>query len=239
VAARRAGIPLAGAVATLLAMCGALPAGAQTSTQTLSPTNLAFGAVVVGASSSPLELTFTSNAPVTINVVSVSGQFGPAGGSCGPGVVVGGATASCTVSVVFTPSSAGAQAGDVTVAYGTAPVLSRRSALSGTATVATTSTRPEPTTTSTVPRTTSPPQTSTTRALPSTTRPAGPSTTLGPGEAPPETVETTTTTSTTAPGSLLPGPPPPTGRSVTLDATAAGGRRSGPAGIGLTLVGTG
>jgi len=213
----------------LLLALGAVRAGAQTSTQTLAPSTLAFGSVVAGQRSAPQTLTFSSTSTVTLDAVSVTGPFAlDSGGTCGPGVVVGPGSAGCTVRVVFAPGAAGVQGGTVTVVYNLDS--SRQSSLSGSATPAstTTSTSNQPPTT-TVPSTTEPPRTTTTRPSPTTTPPTtgGPTSTTA--------VVETTTTSTTAPGLLL--PPAPVG--ITLDATAADGGRSGPPGIGITVIGAG
>ena len=245
--ARRARIPVGGAVAALAVALSMPGAAGQTSSPTLSPARLDFGTVEAGQRSEPEQFTFVSTTPVTVDAVSVTGEFTRAGGTCGPGVSVG--STGCTVLVVFAPATAGAKTGTVTVVYGLDN--SRESVLSGTGTPpATTTTEPPPTTAppDTEPPPTAPPRPTTSARPPvQTTRPGTtllPPTTVVPvpGDVTPDTVpETTTTTSTTpaAPPPLEPAgfsrPPP----GVTLDAVTAAGRRSGPPGIGLTVSGTG
>jgi hypothetical protein len=204
----------------------------------LSPSSLAFGTVPVGGSSQAQQLTFTTTATVTIDSISVTGEFGLAGGTCGVGTAVVPGPAGCTIGVVFTPSTAGSKGGTVAVVYGADNV--RQSSLSGTATVVTTTTTEPPTTTTepTVAPTTVPPQTTTT-PRPTTTTTTVPTTTVPEATTVPPPVDETTTT---LPAQPPPPPPPgraPPGRGPTLDATAAGGGRSGPPGIGVTITGSG
>jgi hypothetical protein len=85
---------------------------------TLAPTSLAFGGQSVGTPSAAKTVTLTNsgNAALTINSVTVTGsgasQFNPSS-ACGASVAAG---ASCTISVVFTPSSAGNQSATLSVA---------------------------------------------------------------------------------------------------------------------------
>ncbi len=234
--ATRVRVAIGGAVVALLAVLGAPGAGAQTSTQTLSPASLSFGPVTVGQSTGSQTLTFTSTAPVTLDTVSVSGPFGRTGGSCAAGSVVG-PRAPCTINVAFGPTVAGSQTGAVSVVYGGDNV--RSGTLSGVAVPPSTTT--EPPTTSTEPPTTStePPTTATTSApRPTTTAGTTTTTAVGPTTTTVEPTttstvgETTTSTTTTRPSPALAG-------GVTLDAIAAGGRRSGPPGIGITVTGAG
>ena len=221
-----------GAVVAVVLALGIPRSGAQTSTQTLAPATVVFETVVVGERSAAQTLTFTSTSTVTVNGVGVTGPFEIATGStCGAGVIVGPASAGCTVRVVFAPTGAGAQTGAVTLTYNAD--VTRRSSLSGSATATTTTARPPDTTVpdTTVPPTTAAPRTSTTQPATTTTGPTPtvPPTTLG---------EETTTTSALATTTTTAPPPPPPVR-VTLTATAADGGRSGPPGIGITVTGTG
>lgn len=244
--ARRARIPVGGAVAALAFALSTPPAAGQTSSQTLSPARLDFGPVVAGERSTAEQFTFTSTVPVTVDAVSVTGEFTRTGGTCGPGTSVG--TTGCTVLIVFEPATVGAKTGTVTVVYGLDS--SRESVLSGTGTAAATTTTTEPPTTTTPP-TTAPPMTDPPRPTTSS-RPPVPSTRPGttlltattavpaPGEVTAETLSETTTTTTsptTAPLEPAGLPPPPPG--ITLDAVTARGERSGPPGIGVTVSGTG
>jgi hypothetical protein len=70
-------------------------------------------AQLVGTASAPLsvELTNTGTVPIPVRSISASGPF-RAGGNCGEEIAVGG---SCTVSVVFEPTSAGFQRGYVEI----------------------------------------------------------------------------------------------------------------------------
>ena len=238
---------MVGALAALVMAVGAVQAGAQTSTQTLSPSTLAFGTVTAGDRSAAQSATFSSTSTVTIDTVSVAGPFEiDPGSTCGPRVTVGPGSAGCTVRVVFTPTSTGAQRGTVTVVFG--GDVSRQSTLTGTATAPTTTTLPPDSTlppTTTAQRTTTT-STDTTRPAISTTRPTSTQPTTVGGEptttAVPDTVPmTTTTTALTTQTTPPPMTPPPGGGPVgiTLDATTAGGDRSGPPGIGLTVAGSG
>ncbi len=249
--ARSARIPVGGAVAALAVALSVPAAAGQTSSQTLSPARLDFGPVEAGQRSGAEQFTFVSTSPVTVDAVSVTGEFTRAGGTCGPGVSAG--STGCTVLVVFEPATAGAKAGTLTVVYGLDN--SRESSLAGTGTppattTTTTTTEPPPTTAppDTEPPPTAPPRPTTSARPPvQTTRPGttllpAPTVEPVPDEATADTVPETTTTTTTAPAA----PPPlePAGLSrqppgVTLDAVTAAGRRSGPPGIGLTVSGTG
>jgi hypothetical protein len=227
-AARRALFAVAGAVAALVAVPGALPAGGQAA-QTVSPSSLAFQALAVGDLSDIQQSTFSSMTPVTVTSVTIAGEFRLGEGSCGSDVVVVPGAAGCTVQVRFAPTSPGDKTGTATVAYGRQSVSI---ALSGTAlAVTTTTTLLRTTTTRTTPAassTTAPPRTTTSTALLTST--TGATTSV----VPTTTVPETTTTTTTAPA-----PSPPTAPGATLDATAADGGRSGPPGIGITVRGSG
>lgn len=182
---------------------------------------MSFGSVTVGGSGTQTA-TFTPNGSVTLSSISFTGPFSRTGGTC----ALGPATAPCTINVIFTPTAAGAATGQLLVFWNTENQL--QSALTGTGVPApTTTTEPAPTTTARPTTTTTrPPATTTSRATTTTTE--SPTTTVAETTTVPETTTSTSTTTT-----LL----APTG--VTLDAVAAGGRRSGPPGIGLTVTGTG
>jgi hypothetical protein len=207
-----------GAVAAFL-LAG--PALAQFAPPTLTPATVSFGTVTIGQSSSPQSVTFTPNGPVTLDVISFTGPYSRTGGTCALGPV----SAPCTIGVIFTPTASGTQSGALTVVWGAENQL--QSTLTGSGV-------PAPTTTTS---TTSPSTTTTTRATTTTTRATttttvAPTTTVAETTTVPETTTSTSTTTTVAPPAL-----PPAG--ITLDAVAAGGRRSGPPGIGITVTGSG
>jgi hypothetical protein len=188
---------------------------AQFAPPTLAPATMSFGSATIGQSSAPQSVTFTPNGPVTLDSISFTGPYSRTGGTCALGPV----SAPCTISVIFTPTAPGPQSGALTVVWGADNPL--QATLTGNGVAATTTTG-QPTTTAVPPTTTTTrPPTTTTRATTTTTE--APTTTLA------ET--TTTSTSTTAPVAPAPG--------ITLDAVAAGGRREGPPGIGLTVTGAG
>lgn len=183
---------------------------------------MSFGSVTVGGSGTQTA-TFAPNGSVTLSSISFTGPFSRTGGTCALGPV----TAPCTINVIFTPTAAGAATGQLLVFWNTENQL--QSALTGTGVAApTTTTEPAPTTTARPTTTTTrPPTTTTSRA--STTTTESPTTTVAETTTVPETTTSTSTTTTL--------PPPASG--VTLDAVAAGGRRSGPPGIGITVTGSG
>lgn len=82
----------------------------------LVPATLAFGAITVGDSSNPLTATFTNAAtfslPVTITLTGPNSSEYNQTNTCGASV---GAGASCTISVVFSPSVKGAAMASVSV----------------------------------------------------------------------------------------------------------------------------
>lgn len=79
----------------------------------LSPASLAFGSVTVGSSSAPQAVTLTNSGSAALNITSIaaSGAF-TASHACGASLAEG---ASCAVSVVFTPTGAGAASGSLSV----------------------------------------------------------------------------------------------------------------------------
>jgi hypothetical protein len=179
--------------------------------------------VTVGERSDPQRLDFKTGTAVVVNEVRVTGPFSRSAGGC----PVGTPTVSCSIDVVFAPTATGPQTGTVVVTWGGDNTL--RSALSGTGLPATTTSSSSTTVTTTLPSTTSA-SSSTSTSAPSTTTTTGLSTTTTPVVA-----ETTTSTSTTTTVPVTPATP----GGVTLDAVAAGGVRSGPPGIGITVTGSG
>jgi hypothetical protein len=100
-------------------------------TLTASPTSLSFGSQAVGSTSGAQTVTVanTGTAAAAISSVSASGPFGETS-TCGSSLAAG---ASCTASVTFSPTAAGAASGTLTVASNaTNPSLTV--ALSGTGT---------------------------------------------------------------------------------------------------------
>ncbi len=201
------------------------PALAQFTPPTLTPATVSFGSVTIGETGSPLSVTFTPNSPVTLDAISFTGPYSRSGGTCALGPV----STPCTITVLFTPTAAGPQPGVLAVVWGADNSL--QSTLTGNGVPAPTTTD-QPTTTAVLRTTTTRPPPTTTRLTTSTTE--SPTTTVAETTTVPETTTTSSTTS-------LPPPPaaPPAPAGITLDAVAAGGRRSGPPGIGLTVTGSG
>ncbi len=85
---------------------------AATTTATLTPASANFGSIVVGNSSSGQQFTLTNTGNTAIGsiVAAVSGDFSA---TYGCSTLAPGAT--CTINVVFTPSTAGARTGTLTV----------------------------------------------------------------------------------------------------------------------------
>jgi FG-GAP-like repeat/Cep192 domain 4/HYDIN/CFA65/VesB-like, Ig-like domain/Abnormal spindle-like microcephaly-assoc'd, ASPM-SPD-2-Hydin len=81
----------------------------------LSPTSLSFGSVSVGSQSAvqTVTLTNTGNASLTINRVSVSGDFSISNNACGSSLAAG---ASCKINLVFKPTTTGTRNGTLSVA---------------------------------------------------------------------------------------------------------------------------
>ena len=202
------------------------PEGAQVG-PALSPSSLDFGTETVGSTSPSQTLTLTVATPSIVTVVSVVGDFVLTGGTCQPDTDVA-PSSPCTVDVAFAPVGPGVTTGDVTVVVGSG--LAASATLSGEGSTATTtvpSTTPETTTTTTAGE----------PAFPTTTRRPGVTVaTIPPDPIGPTTSGSSTTTLATRPPTTR--PPPPTA-GPTLDVTALGGGRSGPPGVGLTVVGTG
>jgi hypothetical protein len=97
---------------------------------TPSPLSVAFNPQLAGTTSAAkaVKLKNTSTASVTINSVTVTGNFAVLSNTCGSSLSAG---ASCTVDVTFTPSSAGKLTGSLAVSDG-APDSPQTIALSGT-----------------------------------------------------------------------------------------------------------
>ncbi|MBR7837969.1 discoidin domain-containing protein [Actinospica durhamensis] len=96
---------------------------------TASPSSLSFGSVNVGSTSSAQTVTVTNpgSSAATVNSVTVSGAFSQTN-TCGSSLAAG---ATCTVSVKFAPTAAGAASGSLSVAS-SAPNSPLTVALSGT-----------------------------------------------------------------------------------------------------------
>ena len=79
-----------------------------------SPSTLTFSSTTVGATSSPLSVTFSNigNAPLTISSVSTSGDFAQTN-TCGSSVAAG---ANCVISVSFKPTASGTRTGTLSIA---------------------------------------------------------------------------------------------------------------------------
>ncbi len=103
--------------------------GTGSSALTASPSSLSFGSVNVGSTSSAQTVTVTNpgSSAATVNSVSVSGAFSQTN-TCGSSLAAG---ATCTVSVKFAPTAAGAASGSLSVAS-SAPSSPLTVALSGT-----------------------------------------------------------------------------------------------------------
>jgi len=96
---------------------------------TLSATSLTFAAQLVGTTSSPqpVTLTNTGNAPLTVSSITATGAFSQTN-NCGSTVAAG---ASCSLSVVFSPTTTGTVTGSVSISDN-APGSPQTIALSGT-----------------------------------------------------------------------------------------------------------
>jgi hypothetical protein len=79
----------------------------------LSPTSLTFGAQAVKTTSAPQSVTLsnTGNAALSITSIVASGDFAQSN-TCGSSVA---ASASCSISVTFTPSTTGQRTGTITI----------------------------------------------------------------------------------------------------------------------------
>lgn len=99
----------------------------------LSPTSLTFASRAIGTTSSAQTVTLTNpvngqSAPLTISSISAVGDFAIAQNGCGRLLASGG---SCTVSVTFTPTAAGARTGLIAF-FDNAPSLQQGVTLNGT-----------------------------------------------------------------------------------------------------------
>jgi hypothetical protein len=102
---------------------------------TMSPSTLTFPTTAVGVTSSPLPVTVTnySTAPVTLNSMVASGDFGVVvlgANPCIPGTVLS-PSGTCTFGVTFSPTVTGAISGAVTISH-TAPNSPQIVTLTGT-----------------------------------------------------------------------------------------------------------
>jgi hypothetical protein len=104
------------------------PSQATPGALTASPSSLSFGDQSVGSASSAQAVTISNpgSSAQGISAVSASGQFSQAN-TCGSSLAAG---ASCTVSVRFSPTSGGSQAGTLTVSNGS-PTPALKVSLSG------------------------------------------------------------------------------------------------------------
>lgn len=102
---------------------------------TLAPTSLAFGNVVVGATSAQKSVTLTNTGKATLNIstISTSGDFAQTTSTkpCGNTLAAG---KSCTIEVTFTPTQVGARTGTLAITDN-APGSPQSVPLSGTGTV--------------------------------------------------------------------------------------------------------
>jgi hypothetical protein len=78
---------------------------------TVTPSSLSFSSIVVGSSSSAQPVTLSSTNALTINSITVSGDFTQSN-NCGSSLAAGG---SCTISVLFTPTVLGARSGTLSI----------------------------------------------------------------------------------------------------------------------------
>ncbi|MCW2934654.1 MAG: coagulation factor 5/8 type domain protein, partial [Actinomycetia bacterium] len=109
--------------------------GGPTSALTASPSSLSFGSETVGSTSSAQTVTVSNPnaAAASVSSVSVSGPFTQTN-TCGASIAANG---SCTVSIKFAPTAAGAASGSLSVAS-SAPGSPLTVALSGTGTTTST-----------------------------------------------------------------------------------------------------
>ncbi len=100
---------------------------------TLTPTSLAFGSVVEGATSAAKSVTLknSGSGTLTISSIATSGNFAESSTTCGSTLAAG---KSCSIKVTFTPQSVGALSGSLTVTDNAAG-SPQSVALSGTGTV--------------------------------------------------------------------------------------------------------
>lgn len=98
-----------------IAQTASLSGTGVSSTLAFSPTSVSFSSQALGSSSSAQNVTVTNatSAAITISGVTGSNQFTVANNTCSGSLAVG---ASCSFAVTFTPLTAGAQSGLVTVA---------------------------------------------------------------------------------------------------------------------------
>ena len=112
--------------------CSAAPALAANATATLGPSSgLSFGNVKVGTTSSAKKATLTNNGPdgITVGNSSATGQFDVSTTTCAGQL---GAGSSCSISVVFKPTSGGSKTGALNVTTNATTGASLSIPLSGT-----------------------------------------------------------------------------------------------------------
>jgi hypothetical protein len=129
----------AGDTPGLLTIVGSMPGGQVTASLdgvgvapgalTFSPAQLAFGSVVEGSSATLSTSVMNGGGTVVqLSGISASGDYSVSANACGTSLAAG---ASCTISVTFTPSTAGVRSGVLSVA-GNFPSSPAAAALSGT-----------------------------------------------------------------------------------------------------------
>jgi len=111
---------------------GVAGGGGGTATLAVTPTSLAFGNQAVGTTSAAQTLTLSNSgtAGATGIAVAVTAPFSRAGGTCGATLA---AATTCTITVVFSPTAAGAATGSATITANVA-VTGSPVALTGTGT---------------------------------------------------------------------------------------------------------
>jgi hypothetical protein len=89
----------------------------ESSSLSVSPTSLAFGAQLVATTSAPqtVQVANTGTAPIVFAGITVTGQFGATSTCPGVGGTLA-AGATCTIAVTFQPTATGAQTGSVQIA---------------------------------------------------------------------------------------------------------------------------
>jgi len=114
---------------------GGVSGGGGTATLAVTPTSLAFGNQAVGTTSAAQSLTLSNSgtAGATGITVAVTAPFARSGGTCGATLA---AATTCTINVVFSPTSAGAATGTATITANVA-VSGSPVSLTGTGTTST------------------------------------------------------------------------------------------------------
>ena len=99
----------------------------------VSPTNLAFGEVNIGTTGGPLPVTVTSSGSLDLSITSVGvsgAPFSIASDGCSKVLLAPNAT--CTITVIFTPTTGGSFSGNLTIASNASNTPTLNVALSGT-----------------------------------------------------------------------------------------------------------